>query len=553
MNVDIDKSSVVQWFDGQEKHRCGYCKHSDTSITHGMWAESLTVDDYQNLIDRGWRRSGKYCYKSIMDQTCCPLYTIRCDVVNFNISKSQKKNIKKINKYLKDGIINKETTEAVDSIESESHLHIPKDHPAFDLTNINTNNVDNVLSGYSNDNQKPSTSKKEVHKKDKCERLERPIDQSCDTENTSSQKLITKTLCKEGLGADPNKPPCKKAKLLRIERKKAKGASVQKNSTPVQRKTLEEFLEEISVDNKNKLRMCLIPTSVPNASWTEVEDIEFELYKKYQMSIHNDPPSKLSLHGFKRFLVKSPLKITVERMSTTNDTFNFSANLYRKYQIKIHQDTPEECDEEQFFHFLVESPLQPKSFPNNEEGPGYGSFHQQYWLNEKLIAVGVIDILPKGVSSVYFFYDPDYACLTLGTYGSLREVELTRKIQKSLPEFSYYYMGFYIHSCPKMRYKGKLTPSYLGCPETYTWIPIEKCLNLLEANKYSRLNEDIDALDTNIPSEEDILHIKIIYKRTLLYFSDFKNFVEDPERFRKIGDLIGKKCCNTLIFYENSW
>ncbi|XP_050501382.1 arginyl-tRNA--protein transferase 1 isoform X3 [Diabrotica virgifera virgifera] len=499
MNVDIDKSSVVQWFDGQEKHRCGYCKHSDTSITHGMWAESLTVDDYQNLIDRGWRRSGKYCYKSIMDQTCCPLYTIRCDVVNFNISKSQKKNIKKINKYLKDGIINKETTEAVDSIESESHLHIPKDHPAFDLTNINTNNVDNVLSGYSNDNQKPSTSKKEVHKKDKCERLERPIDQSCDTENTSSQKLITKTLCKEGLGADPNKPPCKKAKLLRIERKKAKGASVQKNSTPVQRKTLEEFLEEISVDNKNKLR------------------------------------------------------ITVERMSTTNDTFNFSANLYRKYQIKIHQDTPEECDEEQFFHFLVESPLQPKSFPNNEEGPGYGSFHQQYWLNEKLIAVGVIDILPKGVSSVYFFYDPDYACLTLGTYGSLREVELTRKIQKSLPEFSYYYMGFYIHSCPKMRYKGKLTPSYLGCPETYTWIPIEKCLNLLEANKYSRLNEDIDALDTNIPSEEDILHIKIIYKRTLLYFSDFKNFVEDPERFRKIGDLIGKKCCNTLIFYENSW
>ncbi|XP_072382869.1 arginyl-tRNA--protein transferase 1 isoform X3 [Diabrotica undecimpunctata] len=449
MNVDIDKSSVVQWFDGQEKHRCGYCKHSDTSITHGMWAESLTVDDYQNLIDRGWRRSGKYCYKSIMDQTCCPLYTIRCDVVNFNLSKSQKKNIKKVNKFLKDGVINKETTEMIDSIESESHLHIPKDHPAFDLTNINTNNVDNVLSGYNNDSQKPSTSKKEVNTNEKCERLEALVDQSCDTENTSSQKSITKTSCKEGLGADPNKPPCKKAKLLRIERKKAKGACVQKNSTPIQPKTIEEFLEEMPVDNKNKLR--------------------------------------------------------------------------------------------------------PKSFPNNEEGPGYGSFHQQYWLNEKLIAVGVIDILPKGVSSVYFFYDPDYASLTLGTYGSLREVELTRKIQKSLPEFSYYYMGFYIHSCPKMRYKGKLTPSYLVCPETYTWIPIEKCLNLLEANKYSRLNEDIDALDSNIPSEEDILQIKIIYKRSLLYFSDFKNFVEDPDRFRKIGDLIGKKCCNTLIFYENSW
>ena len=53
---------------------------------------------------------------------------------------------------------------------------------------------------------------------------------------------------------------------------------------------------------------------------------------------------------------------------------------------------------------------------------GYGSFHQQYWLDGKLIAVGVIDILPKCVSSVYLFYDPDYRNLTLGTYGALRYI-----------------------------------------------------------------------------------------------------------------------------------
>lgn len=59
-----------------------------------------------------------------------------------------------------------------------------------------------------------------------------------------------------------------------------------------------------------------------------------------------------------------------------------------------------------------------------EDGPahGYGSFHQQYWLDGRLIAVGVLDILPKCVSSVYFFYDPDFSHLTLGTYGSLRLV-----------------------------------------------------------------------------------------------------------------------------------
>lgn len=43
----------------------------------GMWAHAMTVGDYQDLIDRGWRRSGKYCYKPTMDVTCCPMYTIR--------------------------------------------------------------------------------------------------------------------------------------------------------------------------------------------------------------------------------------------------------------------------------------------------------------------------------------------------------------------------------------------------------------------------------------------------------------------------------------------
>ena len=36
----------------------------------------------------------------------------------------------------------------------------------------------------------------------------------------------------------------------------------------------------------------------------------------------------------------------------------------------------------------------------------YGAYHRQYLLNGKIIAVGVIDILPSCVSSVYLYYDP---------------------------------------------------------------------------------------------------------------------------------------------------
>ena len=52
--------------------------------------------------------------------------------------------------------------------------------------------------------------------------------------------------------------------------------------------------------------------------------------------------------------------------------------------------------------------------------PGFGSFHQQYLLDGKIIAVGVVDILPHSVSSKYLYYDPDYSFLSLGTYSALR-------------------------------------------------------------------------------------------------------------------------------------
>ena len=85
----------------------------------------------------------------------------------------------------------------------------------------------------------------------------------------------------------------------------------------------------------------------------------------------------------------------------------------------VHNDKESDCNFNQFKRFLCTSPLSHKNY----DGPctkGYGSFHQHYRLNGKLIAVGVIDILDNCVSSVYLFYDPDYSFLNLGTYSALK-------------------------------------------------------------------------------------------------------------------------------------
>jgi hypothetical protein len=44
----------------------------------------------------------------------------------------------------------------------------------------------------------------------------------------------------------------------------------------------------------------------------------------------------------------------------------------------------------------------------------YGSYHQIYRVDGELVAMGVIDILPTCVSSVYFMYSPKWAWATFG-------------------------------------------------------------------------------------------------------------------------------------------
>nr|CAD2146062.1 unnamed protein product [Meloidogyne enterolobii] len=73
-----------------------------------LWAYRLTVRAYQNLVDRGWRRSGKYLYKPIMNKTCCPQYTIRLDVNKFRLSRTQKRVLSAMKNYLMNDIKPKE-------------------------------------------------------------------------------------------------------------------------------------------------------------------------------------------------------------------------------------------------------------------------------------------------------------------------------------------------------------------------------------------------------------------------------------------------------------
>lgn len=99
-----------------------------------------------------------------------------------------------------------------------------------------------------------------------------------------------------------------------------------------------------------------------------------------------------------------------------------------------------------------------------------------------------------------------------------------------------------------MRYKGRLSMSDLLCPETYDWCPIGRCIPKLEVNKYSRLNEDPNAVDGDVCTSQDIDSIKVLLGYNFTTFRTYKRKYGDEDIFSNIGKLVGKKCAKSLLF-----
>ncbi|XP_043594136.1 arginyl-tRNA--protein transferase 1 isoform X2 [Bombus pyrosoma] len=531
----------------------------------GMGTHRLTVQDYQALVDRGWRRCGSYCYKSTMDQTCCPMYTIKCEALQFKISKSQKKVLKRMAKFLRNELHKDDTMDTYDgdfrnNIDIEE---IPNHSKHFlkvdkDISDMNVKFINDEV----NARLHPSTSDKEQKKRDLKNKKHNsecvPAASSYNNDSHSTPQSL------QSVEMNPIRIPCMKAKLLRKQRKQNKlmtqgktqeeiEAIFKENKQENQAKSLEQIFDEV-YNGTNRLELKLVRTSPMSSGYLNTSKQSYEVYKKYQTTIHGVLAEKVTEMQYMGFLVNSPLQMKLVRTMSDEfiKTLKISANLFKKYQMTIHGETEKESDDKSFFNFLVKSSLQPWT-PDDGPPSGYGSFHEQYWLDNELIAVGVIDILPSCVSSVYFFYDPAYSHLSLGTFSSLREVYLTRQLNKVAKDLKYYYMGFYIHSCPKMRYKARMRPSKLLCPETYAWFDIEPCLLKLDKQKYSRLNDDIDAI--NEDNIVDIRKVLILYQQIAMPYEIYKKQAQtitqdEEDEIKEYTSLVGMKCAQRLLLYR---
>jgi arginine-tRNA-protein transferase len=114
-------------------------------------------------------------------------------------------------------------------------------------------------------------------------------------------------------------------------------------------------------------------------------------------------------------------------------------DLYSRYVRLWHRG--EEPSPESFAEFLYESPVPTIEF-TYRDGSG------------RLLAVGLCDLCPQALSSVYFYFDPIERRRGLGTFGAMREIAYAA--EAGIPD---YYLGFWIEGCPSMHYKAEFAPN----------------------------------------------------------------------------------------------
>ncbi|MCJ1288582.1 Arginyl-tRNA--protein transferase 1 [Xylographa carneopallida] len=217
-----------------------------------------------------------------------------------------------------------------------------------------------------------------------------------------------------------------------------------------------------------------------------IHEAEYQCIKRPNFSA-----TKKSIEPAHKFVV------TLEADTYTEEKYFLFAN----YQKVVHKEPPSRISKSGFRSFLC-SGLAQTTYEQDGKERKLGSYHQCYRLDGRLIAMGVLDLMPQCLSSVYLMYHECVNDWEFGKLSALQEIALAVEAG-----YRYYYMGYYIHSCTKMRYKSTFHPTSVLDPETYDWDPLDQdMMARLSARAYVSLFRErrlgITALSSEADSQE---------------------------------------------------
>lgn len=416
------KRSSPVWFTVAEMSKCGYCQSADdrNPFCYIIRCSKLSSNVYQLLLDRGFRRCGTFYYRRFMRRSCCALYSNRCDAIKLELSSSQRRLVGRVIKTC-----SSEGSPAVRHSDV-SPIEIGRQH----VRRWKARLLAQTSSRGSSD----------------C-----PLDRTCSAFATALRAFgdyMAGVDCApepSGLGAQRRT----KRKHIRMVRKIAKQ---RKQGNMLAFEDIERYIAS------KQFKPC-----------ASFDDTAEQLFRS------------MEAHGFS-FEVIAVGQVTEENRSVLREEFE----IYKIYQHTVHKDNNSQTFGG-FCRFLVNSNLSPRSnlpemsmenswtsaesFDQACTRPLSNLFHELYRLNGRLIGVSVFDLLPSGLSSVYYFYNPQFGSYCLGTISAIRDIYRIRKSYfEGAKSFRFYHLGLFSYDQPKLKYKVKYRPSELLCPFCFRWV-----------------------------------------------------------------------------------
>jgi arginine-tRNA-protein transferase len=149
------------------------------------------------------------------------------------------------------------------------------------------------------------------------------------------------------------------------------------------------------------------------------------------------------------------LRIKTERVGFDEESYQ----LYLNYSIGKHNS---QVSKDDYNSFLIQTTVD--------------TLMMKYYLKDRLLAVGWVDILPHSISSVYFAFDLDFSKRGLGIFSIMYEISLCQKLDKE-----FLHLGFWVKNNQKMNYKSRFNRHQLLINNH--WIEAEDSHNLNISNR----------------------------------------------------------------------
>ncbi len=154
-----------------------------------------------------------------------------------------------------------------------------------------------------------------------------------------------------------------------------------------------------------------------------------------------------------RSLNERAIRLEIGRPSVTPEKLALFDRFHAERSESRGWSTHDSGDEASHFTSFVDNP-----FPTQE---------WCYFLESMLVGVGYVDHLPRGLSAIYFAYDPAYRERSLGTWNVLNLLERSSKL--GLPHV---YLGYFVAGCTSLAYKARYRPHEL-LDEQGRWVADE--------------------------------------------------------------------------------